>query len=87
MTTEATIPLPPVLANWYQADNLDEIGGTDRIRRDIERWERVEGNPDRFPLADLVGISRFLEAAYPFLAPTASSPDLAISTFVENQAA
>lgn len=60
--------LPPVLAEWYSTTFVSEIGGIDRIRRDIEHWESVEGNPAKFPKADLEGIGRFLEAAYPYLA-------------------
>ncbi|WP_171181152.1 hypothetical protein [Ruegeria sp. HKCCD8929] len=59
--------LPPVLAEWYSADFVNEIGGKDRIRQDIEHWERVEGHPERFPNADLEAIGRFLAAAYPYL--------------------
>lgn len=56
--------LNPTLAEWYSADSIDEIGGTDRIRRDIDHWERVAGDPVKFPKADVVAIDRFLEAAY-----------------------
>lgn len=57
------------LKNHYQEDVLD----ADRIRRDIEHWERVEGNANLFPNADLNYIERFMDAAYSYLGGTAHS--------------
>lgn len=46
--------LPTILACHYCAGTVDEIdGGADALRADIERWERVQGDAERFPNADL----------------------------------
>lgn len=51
------------LKNHYQKDVLD----ADRIRRDDEHRERVMGNPERFPNADLDFITQFGDAASSYL--------------------
>ena len=43
----------------YQDDYLDG----DHVRADCEHWERVMGDPDKFPNADLAHIDAFLDAA------------------------
>jgi hypothetical protein len=48
----------------YGVDDLD----TDQIRADDEHWERVLGNPERFPNADVVFICAFSDAAAEYLA-------------------
>ena len=52
------------LQSHYCSDNLD----AEQIRRDDEHWERVMGNPERFPNADLDFITDFGEAATTYLA-------------------
>lgn len=51
------------LKSHYQEDCLD----ADRIRRDVEHWERVASDARRFPNADLDFIDRFSDAAYAYL--------------------
>ena len=51
------------LRDHYQEDDLV----ADRIRRDVEHWERVAGDAERFPNADLDFIDRFSDAAYSYL--------------------
>jgi hypothetical protein len=51
------------LSDHYQEDVLD----ADRIRRDVEHWERVMGDAARFPNADLDFIDQFCDAAYAYL--------------------
>lgn len=51
------------LKNHYQTDDLD----ADTIRRDDERWERVMGDPEKFPDADLDFITRFGDHAATYL--------------------
>lgn len=48
----------------YQTDALD----ADQIRADDEHWEKVMGNPDRFPNADIGFICAFGDAASAYLA-------------------
>ena len=55
------------LRNHYQDDDLC----ADQVRRDIEHWERVQGDPVRFPNANLEYIDQFCEAAYEWLAVSA----------------
>lgn len=52
------------LKSWYQDDTLND----DKIRADVERWNRVLGNPAGFPNADVEEITRFDEAAATYLA-------------------
>lgn len=47
----------------YCDDDLDPA----HVRRDAEHWERVAGDPTKFPDADLVYIDRFTSAAYEWL--------------------
>lgn len=53
----------------YCADDLD----ADQVRRDCEHWERVAGDPARFPNADLDFIDQFTDAAIDWLALGSSS--------------
>ena len=54
------------LKDHYQDDELDAA----RIRADDEHWERVLGDAERFPNADLDFIGKFGEAATTYLALT-----------------
>ena len=51
----------------YCTDELD----ADQVRRDCEHWERVQGDPVRFPNADLDWIDEFTNAAVEWLAVSA----------------
>lgn len=51
------------LKNYWQSDEID-AGET---RRTAERFERVLGDPETFPNADLDTIDAFLDAAYSWL--------------------
>lgn len=51
------------LKEHYCADTLD----ADRIRKDDEHWERVMGDAEKFPNADLDFITDFGEAAAVYL--------------------
>jgi hypothetical protein len=53
----------------YSTDDLD----ADRVRADDEHWERVLGDPERFPNADLDFICRFGDAATAWLAEQVSA--------------
>jgi hypothetical protein len=47
----------------YSVDDLD----ADLVRADCEHWERVMGDPVRFPKADLEFIDAFCDAAVEWL--------------------
>ena len=51
------------LKNHFQDDDLD----TDQVRATAERFERIMGDPERFPNADLETIDAYLDAAYSWL--------------------
>jgi hypothetical protein len=51
------------LKAYYGSDDLD----ADQVRRDCEHWERVMGDPVRFPNADLTTIDAFCDAAVEWL--------------------
>ena len=55
------------LKDHYSTDELD----ADQVRADDEHWERVMGDPERFPNADLDFICRFGDAASEWLAERA----------------
>ncbi len=55
--------MPSVLQSHY----CDDTVSSDRLRADIERWERVMGDPLRFPNADLVSLDALLDAGYEYL--------------------
>ena len=55
-----------ILKNHFQDDDLD----ADAVRATAERFERIMGDPARFPNADLTTIDTFLDAAAEWL-PTA----------------
>lgn len=61
--SESFLDAERFLKSHYSADELD----ADQIRRDDEHWERVMGNPARFPNADLDFIVRFGDAAAAYL--------------------
>ena len=46
----------------------EDVLCADTVRRDCEHWERVAGDPARYPNADLEFIDRFTDAATAWLA-------------------
>lgn len=52
-----------ILKNHFQDDDLD----ADAVRATAERFERIMGDPVRFPNADLTTIDAFLDAAAEWL--------------------
>lgn len=62
--TAITLDAASFLRSHYQDDDLC----ADTVLRDIEHWERVAGDAERFPNADLDYIDRFCDAAYSWLA-------------------
>lgn len=54
--------------NFLKAHYCDDFLDADQVRRDCEHWERVMGDPEQFPNADLDFIDRFTEAAIEWLA-------------------
>ncbi len=66
LSTSQTETPERFLKNHYSTDCLD----ADAIRKDLEHWEWVAGDAERFPNADLEFIDQFSDAAYSYLGGT-----------------